>query len=131
MTRYEVPGYTLVAVTNPQLRRDVAKLPRLKHALEEMTGIKVKPTGIRTVVYVVPGSLWETYLEPAPALPSEFVPTRFTNYIIASNTSVDQTRLFHEHTHLYVYNQMPGVYPLWFDEGLAVMMANASSRERV
>ena len=125
MTRYEVPGYTLVAVTNPQLRRDVAKLPRLKHALEEMTGLKVKPTGIPTVVYVVPGSLWETYLEPAPALASEFVPTRFTNYIIASNTSVDQTRLFHEHTHLYVYNQMPGVYPLWFDEGLAVMMANA------
>jgi len=125
MTRYEAPGYTLVATNNPQLRRDVARLPRLKHALEEMTGLKVKSTGIPTVVYVVPGSIWEKYLEPAPVLASEFVPTRFTNYIIASNTSVNQTRLFHEHTHLYVYNQMPGVYPLWFDEGLAVMMANA------
>ena len=125
MTRYEVPGYTLIAANNPELRRAVARLPRLRHALEEMTGMKVKSTGIPTVVYVVPGSIWEKYLEPAPALNSEFVPTRFTNYIIASNTSVDQRRLFHEHTHLYVYNQMPGVYPLWFDEGLAVMMANA------
>jgi hypothetical protein len=125
MTRYELPGYTLIAVDNAQLRRDVAKLPRLKHALEESTGIQVKSTGIPTVVYVVSGSVWEKYLEPAPVLASEFVPTRFTNYILASNTSVDQTRLFHEHTHLYVYNQMPGVYPLWFDEGLAVMMARA------
>jgi hypothetical protein len=125
LTRYELPGYTLIAADNGQLRRDVAKLPRLKHALEEMTGRKVKPTGIPTVVYVVPGAIWEKYLEPAPVLASEFVPTRFTNYILASNTSVDQRRLFHEHTHLYVYNQMPGVYPLWFDEGLAVMMANA------
>src|SRR4029078_10748322 len=38
---------------------------------------------------------------------------------------VDRVRLFHDHTHLFLYNQMPGVYPLWFDEGLAVMMANA------
>ena len=29
------------------------------------------------------------------------------------------------HTHLYLYNQMPGVYPLWFDEGLAMMMGRA------
>ncbi len=125
MTRYELPGYTLIAVDNSQLRRDVSRLPRLKHALEESTGIKVKNTGIPTVVYIVSGSIWEKHLEPATVLASEFVPTRFTNYIIASNTSVDQTRLFHEHTHLYVYNQMPGVYPLWFDEGLAVMMARA------
>ncbi len=39
--------------------------------------------------------------------------------------AVDRVRLFHDHTHLFLYNQMPGVYPLWFDEGLAVMMAHA------
>ena len=53
------------------------------------------------------------------------MPTRFANYVIANNTRIDRVRLFHEHTHLYLYNQMPGVYPLWFDEGLAVMMARA------
>jgi len=125
MTRYELPGYTLVAVDNQQLRRDLAKLPRLKSALEEATGIKVKATGIPTVVYVVPSSIWDKYLEPAPVLQSEFVPTRFTNYIVASNARVDRVRLFHDHTHLFLHNQMPGVYPVWFDEGLAVMMANA------
>ena len=125
MTRYELPGYTLIAVGNAQLRRDLTKLPRLKSALEESTGIKVKATGIPTVVYVVPASIWDKYLEPAPVLQSEFLPTRFTNYIVASNARVDRVRLFHDHTHLYLYNQMPGVYPLWFDEGLAVMMAHA------
>jgi len=34
MTRYELPGYTLVAVDNQQLRRDLTKLPPLKSALE-------------------------------------------------------------------------------------------------
>ena len=125
MMRYELPGYTLVAMNNGQLRRDVAKLPRLKQALEEITGLKVKSKGIPTVVYVVSSSIWTKYLEPAPYIASEFVPTRFTNYIIASSTTVDQRGLFHEHTHLYVYNQLPGVYPLWFDEGLAVMMERA------
>ena len=125
MTRYELPGYTLVAVDNRQLLRDLTKLPRLKRALEESTGIEVKATGIPTVVYVVSNSIWDKYFELGPVLQSEFVPTRFTNYIVASNARVDRVRLFHDHTHLFLYNQMPGVYPLWFDEGLAVMMAHA------
>ena len=125
MTRYELPGYTLVAVDNPQLRRDMAKLPRLKRALEKSLGIDVKPTGIPTYFYVVSGSIWDRYLEPTTGIPSEFVPTRFANYVIANNTQINRQELFHEHTHLYLYNQMPGVYPLWFDEGLAVMMARA------
>lgn len=125
MTRYDLPGYTLVAVDNPQLRRDMTKLPRLKRALEKSLGIDVKATGIPTVVYVVSDSIWDKYLEPTTGIRSEFVPTRFVNYIIANNTSIDRNGLFHEHTHLYLYNQMPGVYPLWFDEGLAIMMGRA------
>ena len=125
MTRYELPGYTLVAVDNTQLRRDMTKLPRLKRALELSLGIDVKPTGIPTYFYVVSDSVWDRYLEPATGIPSEFVPTRFANYVIANNTQINRTELFHEHTHLYLYNQMPGVYPLWFDEGLAMMMARA------
>jgi hypothetical protein len=125
MTRYELPGYTLVAVDNPQLRRDMAKLPRLKRALEKSLGIDVKPTGIPTYFYVVSDSIWDRYLEPTTGIPSEFVPTRFANYVIANNTQINRLELFHEHTHLYLYSQMPGVYPLWFDEGLAVMMARA------
>src|SRR4030095_558327 len=97
MTRYELPGYTLVAVDNPQLRRDMAKLPRLKRALEKSLGIDVKATGIPTVVYVVSDSILGKSLEPTSGIPSEFVPTRFTNYIIANNTTIDRLELFHEH----------------------------------
>ena len=126
MTRYEVqPGYTLVATDNNQLKRDMTKLPRLKATLEKSLGIPVKSTGIPTYVYVVSDSIWDRYLEPSSGIPSEFVPTRFANYIIANNTTMNRINLFHEHTHLYLYNQMPGVYPVWFDEGLAVMMARA------
>ncbi len=125
MTRYELPGYTLVAVDNAQLRRDMTKLPRLKRALELSLGIDVKPTGIPTYFYVVSDSVWDRYLEPTTGIPSEFVPTRFANYVIANNTRINRLGLFHEHTHLYLYNQMPGVYPLWFDEGLAMMMGRA------
>ena len=47
MTRYEVqPGYTLVAVDNPQLRRDMTLLPRLKQALEKSLGVEVKPSDL-------------------------------------------------------------------------------------
>jgi hypothetical protein len=126
MTRYELPGYTLVAVDNAQLRRDMAKLPRLRTALEKSLGVEVKPTGIPTYYYVVSSSVWDRYLEPAPAIPGEFVPTRFANYVISNNARINRVQLFHEHTHLYLYNQMPGVYPLWFDEGLALMMAHAN-----
>ena len=129
MTRYELPGYTLVAIDNPQLRRDMTKLPRLKRALELSLGIDVRATGIPTYVYVVSNSIWDRYLEPSTGIPSEFVPTRFANYIIADNAGIDRGGLFHEHTHLYLYNQMPGVYPTWFDEGLAVMMAQAQFTE--
>ena len=130
MTRYEIqPGYTMVAVDNPQLRRDMTRLPRLKRALEVSLGTDVKPSGIPTYFYVVSNSIWDRYLEPASGIPGEFVATRFANYVIADNARMDRQTLFHDHTHLYVYNQLPGVYPTWFDEGLAVMMANAQFTE--
>jgi hypothetical protein len=55
MTRYELPGYTLVAVDNPQLRRDMTKLPRLKRALELSLGIDVRATSPDNV-YIVSNS---------------------------------------------------------------------------
>src|SRR5262245_46509777 len=68
MTRYELPEYTLVAVDNAQLRRDMTKLPRLKRALELSLGIDVKSTGIPTYVYIVSGSIWDKYLEPSTGI---------------------------------------------------------------
>jgi hypothetical protein len=125
MTRYQMPGYTLIAVDNRQLRRDMLKLPKLKRALELSTGIDSRNTGVPTYFYVVSSSIWDRYLESSTGIVGEFVPTRFANYVLANNVEIDRRGLFHEHAHLYLYNQMPGVYPLWFDEGLAEMFAAA------
>src|SRR6187455_465148 len=97
MTRYEIqPGYTMVAVDNPQLRRDMTRLPRLKRALEVSLGTDVKPSGIPTYFYVVSNSIWDRYLEPASGIPGEFVATRFANYVIADNARMDRQTLFHD-----------------------------------
>ncbi len=125
MTRYELPGYTLVATDNLQLRRDMAKLPRLDRALELAAALHSRPTGIPTRVCVVSTSIWARYLQPSPGIISEFVPARFTNYIIADNTRINRFGLFHEHTHLFLYTQGGRFYPHWFDEGLAQMMESA------
>jgi len=125
MTRFELAGYTLVAADNQQLRRDMAKLPRLNRALELALEIDARPTGIPTEVYVVSHSMWSRYLQLGPGIISEFVPTRFKNYIIADNSRIDRDSLFHEHAHLFLYTQAERVYPHWFDEGLAQIMGRA------
>ncbi len=124
-TRYELPGYTLVVTDSLQLRRDIAKLPRLHRALELALDVPTRPTGIPTSVFVVPSSTWSRYLQLAPGTISEFVPTRFRNYIIADSSRIARDSLFHEHTHLFLYMQPGRVYPHWFDEGLAQIMGRA------
>jgi tetratricopeptide (TPR) repeat protein len=125
MSRYEMPGYTLVAADSPQLRRDMAKLPRLNRALELALGVSTRPTGIPTRVYVVSSSMWSRYLQLGPGIVSEFVPTRFRNYIIADTSRIDRDSLFHEHAHLFLYMQAGRIYPHWFDEGFAQLMGKA------
>jgi hypothetical protein len=129
MTRYELPGYTLIAIDNSQLRRDMAKLPKLTRAMELSLGVTRKPTGIPTRVWVVSSSVWDRYLEPSPGIVSEFIPTRFANYIVANGALVNRQMLFHEHAHLFLHTQAPGFMPLWFDEGLAELMERAEFTE--
>jgi hypothetical protein len=100
----------------------MAKLPRLRRALELAMETPIRPTGIPVRVLVVSTSMWIDYLQPSPGITSEFVPTRFRNYIIADNTRIERGGLFHEHTHLFLYTQMLGTFPAWFDEGFAQMM---------
>lgn len=125
MTVYELPTFTLIAADNGQLRRNVPKLAQHRHAMEVALGTTVKSNGIPTVMIAVTHSVWDRHFSPSPSLTSEFVPTRFTNYVVADISQFGRGGLFHEFTHEFLYTQMPGAYPLWFDEGLAGMMARA------
>jgi tetratricopeptide (TPR) repeat protein len=125
MTVYETPAFTLVTIGNSQLRRDIPKLPRLRRAMEGALRVSAQPTGIPTYMYVVSTSMWNRYLAPSSQIISEFVPTRFANYVIAEASSINRVGLFHEYAHLFLYAQLPGAYPLWFDEGVAIEMSRA------
>jgi hypothetical protein len=124
MTAYETPAFTLVTIDNLQLRRDLRKLPKLKRAMELAMRTDTLPTSAPTYVYVVSNQVWTRYLRPSDAILGEFVPTRFANYIVADGSQINREGIFHEFVHLYVHSQLDGVYPLWFDEGLAEMFAN-------
>lgn len=123
MTVYETPDTTLVTIGNWQLRREIPKLPQLRRTMERVLRVTEFPTGIPAYTYVVSNSVWHRYLEPSPEIISEFVPTRFANYVIANGAVIDRVGLFHEHVHLFLYTQAPGAYPLWFDEGLAKLVS--------
>jgi len=123
MTVYETPDTTLVTIGNWQLRKEIPKLPQLRLTMEHVLHVTEYPTGIPTYTYVVSNSVWHRYLEPSPEIISEFVPTRFANYVIANGAVISRVGLFHEHVHLFLYTQAPGAYPLWFDEGLANLVA--------
>ena len=130
MTEYKMPGYTLVAADNGLLRKSVAMLPRLRRTMERVLNVSDNSAGIPTYIVVVSGGVWDRYLEPSPSIPSEFVPTRFANYILASNTSIGRLNLFHEYSHLFLRTRVTGAFPLWFDEGMAMVMSNAHYSSR-
>jgi hypothetical protein len=124
MTSYETPEFTLVTIDNLQLRRDLKKLPKLKRAMELALGTEARPTGMPTYVYVVSNQIWAEYLRPSDGIIGEFVPARFANYIVANGAQINRGGVFHEFVHLFVHTQLDGIYPLWFDEGLAEMFSN-------
>jgi hypothetical protein len=125
MKVYETPEYTLVAVDTPQLRRHMPELPRLVRTMEIALDVKSQPNPVPTYIYVVSNTIWDKYLAPSNMIYSEFVPTRFTNYILANALTFDRGQMFHQYSHLFLRTQMIGAYPLWFDEGLALVMSRA------
>jgi hypothetical protein len=80
---------------------------------------------VPTYIYVVSNTIWDKYLEPSNVIYSEFVPTRFANYILGNALNFNRWQMYHQYSHLFLRTQLIGAYPLWFDEGLAIMMSRA------
>jgi hypothetical protein len=125
MKIYETPDYTLVAIDNQPLLKYIPKLAQVSRAMEVALDIKAVPNSTPTYIYVVSNTIWDKYLEPSNSVLSEFVPTRFANYVLGNTLTFGRYELFHQYSHLFVHNQLIGAYPLWFDEGLAMMMSRA------
>jgi hypothetical protein len=128
---YELPTYTIVTHDEGRAR----PLPRLsaqiQGVLEKLLNRAERAPTSSTYVMLIPESVWIRYLRPGPGFDSEFVPGRFSNYLLMNNAR-DASRLgkgfFHEYSHWFLHTQYPGVHPLWFDEGLAEFVTTAEFR---
>ena len=128
---WELPTYTLIAADDYDPRIVVQQLANTERALSKLLATPVKTTTVPTLVWLVPSNVWNRYLAPSRAIAGEFVPRRFTNYlVINADIGRDELRggVQHEYTHFFLRTQFGGLYPLWFDEGLAEILGSATLR---
>jgi hypothetical protein len=125
---WELPAYTLIAKDGSDPRYIVQRLANTERAVSKLLATPVKPTTVPTYVWLLPRAEWNRYLAPSWAIASEFVPRRFANYLIV-NADLGPTEMReavqHEYTHFFLRTQWGGLYPLWFDEGVAGLVGTA------
>jgi hypothetical protein len=128
---WELPAYTLIAAEDYDPRAIVQRLANTERVLSKLLATPVKATAVPTFVWLVPRKVWNRYLAPSHALAGEFVARRFANYlIIDADIGRDPLRggVQHEYTHFFLRTQWGGLYPLWFDEGMAELVGHARLR---
>jgi hypothetical protein len=131
---YETPHYTLIVTDGIEAGQVAAHITNMEQTLARMLNREVRPTGNPTYIYVVSGPFWSRYLGPGRAFAGEFVPRRFSNYLMLDGgvarrgRSELRRRIYHEYTHYFLHTQFRGTHPLWFDEGLAEIMEWAEMR---
>jgi hypothetical protein len=131
---YETPYYTLIVTDGIDAGKVAAHIANMEQTLARMLNREVRPTGNPTYIYVVSGPFWSRYLGPGRAFAGEFVPRRFSNYLMLDGGMAQRDRgqlrrrIYHEYTHFFLHTQFRGTHPLWFDEGLAEIMEWAEMR---
>src|SRR6185295_4590710 len=109
-------------------RAVVQQLANTERALSTLLATPLKDTAVPTYVWLAPRKVWNRYLAPSRAILGEFAPRRFANYLII-NADIGRDGLRggvqHEYTHFFLRTQFGGLYPLWFDEGLAEILGSA------
>jgi len=133
LREWRLPAYTLIAADGADPRYLVQRLDNTQRAVSKLLATPVKPTAVPTFVWLVPRKVWNRYLAPSNAIVGEFVPGRFAHYLlIDEGIGRDGVReaVQHEYTHHFLRTQWGGLYPLWFDEGVAEIMGGARLYER-
>lgn len=125
MSAWDTPAYTLIAAQGHDPRPLMQRFANVERVLSKMLATPVRATGVPTTVWLAPPGIWGRYLAPSRDIVGEFVPRRFANYLII-NASLRGAHLRgglqHEYTHFFLRTQFGGLYPLWFDEGMAGLM---------
>jgi hypothetical protein len=128
---YETPRFTLIADDDSRARMVNTQVAHFERVLVKVLTREMEPTGTPTYFFLVRNPVWARYLQPSDAVVGEFVPGRFSNYLLLNSVS-DLGRfrqiVQHEFTHLFLRTQFRGEYPLWFDEGMAALMENTQLR---
>ena len=128
---YDLPGYTIITHDDNTASKMVPSIAAVEQVLSNLLSRDIAPTGRPTHVYIVRLGLWRRYLQPADLFSGEFHATRFADYLMAANSgdrAEVRRSVMHLFTHRHMHTQYGGVYPLWFDEGLAELMSVAELR---
>ncbi len=116
------PQYTIYSHDAGKAREVAERMAIVDVVLSKFLRGNRRPDGMPTHIFIARDSIWNRYIRPSERIIGEFVPTRFSNYVLlnaymsgeAMNDCVD-----HEYTHFYLRSVQAGQIPLWFDEGMA------------
>jgi hypothetical protein len=129
---FTAPGYTLIArdeVYAVRVARGVAKVDwLLSKMLKHDADVPVAPT----YILAVPRPVFIRYFQPGNGIIGEFVPGRFSNYLLIESTRDEREladAVYHEYTHLFLHTRFRGAKPLWFDEGMAEFVQAARFKD--
>jgi hypothetical protein len=122
---WDLPSYTLIAAAGENPAPFVQRMANVEGVLSKMLATPVRRHGVPTSIWLAPPTIWARYLAPSRNIDGEFVPRRFANYLLLEagpTRAAQRGGVQHEYTHFFLRTQFRGLYPLWFDEGMAELM---------
>jgi tetratricopeptide (TPR) repeat protein len=121
---YDLPAYTLVT-TDPAAAQAATRATAQADAiLGKLIGRADAGRNAPTFLVIVRKPIWARYLAPGSRIYGQFVPGPFANYVEVSieGGNLEQA-VIHEYAHYFLHTQFSGYVPLWFDEGIAQLVA--------
>jgi hypothetical protein len=123
---FSTPGYTIFAHDEAAAHAVATNLATVEQILGAMFKRELRAPA-QTNVILLSLAEWKHYLRSGLALPEEWVLANGTTYLIL-RSDVSRKRLqrgaFHQGAHLFLRRHFDGEFPLWFEEGLALVMQN-------
>jgi hypothetical protein len=119
---YAMPAYTIVTHEERSAQEVPPHVAIMDGLLSGLLKRRSRAVEVPTVIFVMPDNLWVDFLQPGTGISGEFVPGRFVNYVLISNSrdlATLRRTVYHEYAHLFLHTQLRGIIPLWFDEGMA------------
>ncbi len=124
--KYDAGEFVVVTSrSSSQARRVMEDLVKFRLTLERALGKRATASAFPTTIVISSASDWNNWLQPGRNVAGFFQKARFANYMAMNGDAPIEEALhimFHEYTHYYLASQFSGVYPPWFNEGMAELM---------